>query len=88
MGRTLPSITQCFIEESEALGRFRRALRRSDQVALDALLDAAQRHLAAVSYAGHALPFELFLLSIMLEQHKEIERLRSTVERAEYLPPG
>jgi hypothetical protein len=88
MGRTLPSITQHFMEESEALGRFRRALRRGDQAALDALLDSAQRHLAAVSYAGHALPFELFLLSILLEQQKELERLRGALERIEQLPPG
>ncbi len=87
MGRTLPSITQYFLEESEALGRFRRALRRSDQAALDVMLDEAQRHLAAVSYAGHALPFELFLLSIMLEQQKEILRLRGVLERVGHLPP-
>jgi len=82
MGRTLPSVTQMFYQEEEAFNRFRRALRRSDQVALDTLLDAAQRHLAAVSYAGHALPFDLFLLSILLEQQKEIERLRGALEPA------
>ena len=34
MGRTLPSITQSLQEEQAAFGRFRRALRRSDQLAL------------------------------------------------------
>ncbi len=81
MGRTLPSITQVFLQEQESLGRFRRALRRSDQRALDDLLDAAQKHLSAAAYAAHALPFEIFLLSMLLEEHKEVLRLRDAFER-------
>jgi hypothetical protein len=80
MGRTLPSITQEFLHEQEAFSRFRRALRRTDQLALDDLFAAAQKHLAAASYAAHALPFETFLLSMLLEEHKEVMRLRQLVE--------
>ena len=40
MGRTLPSITQSLSEEQSAYTRFRRALRRSDQLALDELFVA------------------------------------------------
>jgi hypothetical protein len=81
MGRTLPSITQVFLQEQESLLRFRRALRRTDQHALDELLDAAQKHLSAASYAAHALPFEIFLLSMLLEEHKEVIRLRQMIEQ-------
>jgi hypothetical protein len=80
MGRTLPAIAQVFLHEQEAFSRFRRALRRSDQVALDDLFAAAQQHLAASAYAAHALPFETFLLAMLLEEHKEVMRLRSQVE--------
>ena len=80
MGRTLPSITQVFIEEEGSFARFRRALRRRDQVALDDLFAAARQHLAAAAYAGHALPFEIFLLAMLLEEHKEVIRLRTLVE--------
>jgi hypothetical protein len=80
MGRTLPSITQVFIEEEGSFARFRRALRRRDQIALDDLFAAARQHLAAAAYAGHALPFEIFLLAMLLEEHKEVIRLRSLVE--------
>jgi hypothetical protein len=80
MGRTLPSITQVFIEEEGSFARFRRALRRRDQLALDDLFAAARLHLAAAAYAGHALPFEIFLLAMLLEEHKEVIRLRSQVE--------
>ncbi len=81
MGRTLPSATMAFYEEVGSLARFRRALRRSDQVALDDLFAAAQQHLAAAAYAAHALPMEVFLLAMLLEEHKEVLRLRALVER-------
>lgn len=80
MGRTLPSITQAFLQEQKSFSRFRRALRRSDQLALDDLFAAAHKHLAAAAYAAHALPFETLLLAMLLEEHKEVLRLRQLVE--------
>ena len=76
MGRTLPSVTQVFLHEQKSFLRFRRALRRSDQKALDDLFAAAHKHLAAAAYASHALPFEIFLLSMLLEEHKQVLRMR------------
>ncbi len=76
MGRTLPSVTQVFLKEQESFLRFRRALRRSDQKALDDLFAAAHKHIAAAAYASHALPFEVFLLSMLLEEHKQVLRMR------------
>ncbi len=83
MGRTLPSITQSLNEEQAAFGRFRRALRRSDQTALDELFTAARQHLAAAAYAANLLPMETFLLAMLLEEHKEVSRLRAQVEALE-----
>jgi hypothetical protein len=80
MGRTLASITQVFLQEQEAFSRFRRALRRSDQEAMDDLFIAARKHLSAAAYAAHALPFEVFLLAMLLEEHKEVIRLRKIIE--------
>ena len=80
MGRTLPSASQNFLQEEQAFARFRRALRRSDQLALDDLFVSARQHLAAAQYASHALPFEVFLLAMLLEEHKEVMRLRERVE--------
>jgi hypothetical protein len=76
MGRTLPSITQAFLQEQQSLARFRRALRREDQQVLDELLAGSRHHLAAAAYASHLLPFEVMLLAMLLEQHKEVLRLR------------
>jgi hypothetical protein len=80
MGRTLPSITQAFMQEEAAFVRFRRALRRADQLALDDLFAAARQHLSAAAYAAHALPMETFLLSMLLEQHKEVLRMRRELD--------
>jgi hypothetical protein len=80
MGRTLPSITMTFMQEQEAFSRFRRALRRSDQLILDDLFAAAHQHLAAAAYAANTLPMETFLLAMLLEEHKKVVQLRHLVE--------
>jgi len=80
-----------FMQEQEAFSRFRRALRRSDQLVLDDLFASARNHLAAAAYAANALPMETFLLAMLLEEHKEVTRLRTLVEgaalRSVKLPP-
>jgi hypothetical protein len=83
MGRTLPSATQLMHQEEAALARFRRALRRGDQLVFDDLFSAAQKHISAAAYAAHALPFETFLMSMLLEEHKEVMHLREIVEKLE-----
>lgn len=80
MGRTLPSITQAFLQEQQSLIKFRRALRLEDQRALDDLLASARQHLAAAAYASHLLPFEMMLLAMLLEEHKQVMRLRGQLE--------
>jgi len=89
MGRTLPSITQAFLQEQQSLARFRRALRREDQLALDDLLGSSRRHLAAAAYASHLLPFEIMLLAMLVEQHKQVMRLRREIDilRSIQTPP-
>ena len=83
MGRTLPSITSLLFLEEEAFQDFRRALRRTDQHALDDLFAAARQHLAAAAFAAHALPFEVFLLAMLLEEHKRVTRLENLLGQEE-----
>jgi hypothetical protein len=80
MGRTTPTATQVLLQEEAAFSRFRRALRRADQLALDDLFTSARQHLAAAQYASHALPFEVFLLSMLIEEHKQVMLLRQQME--------
>jgi hypothetical protein len=81
MGRTLSTTSMLIQQEEQSFARFRRALRRSDQVALDDLFASAHQHLAAAQYAAHALPFEVFLLSMLLEEHKEVMHLRQQMDQ-------
>src|SRR5574342_61372 len=85
MGRTLPSITNAFLHEQQSLNRFRRALRQTDQRALDDLFAASRHHLAAAAYASHLLPFEIMLLSMLVEEHKQVLHLQLELERLQLL---
>jgi hypothetical protein len=62
--------------EEAAFAKFRRALRDSDKLVLDDLFASARQHLAAAAYASHVLPFE----TMLLEEHKEVIRLRRFLE--------
>lgn len=81
MGRTLPTVNRLIQKEEAAFQRFRRALRRHDQQLFDTLFVYIKQHQAAISQASHALPFETMLLAIVLEQQREIERLKQQANR-------
>lgn len=80
MGSVTPTITDILLAEEANLAKFRRALRREDQVVFDDLFAAAYKHRAAAAYAGHLLPFETFLLAMQIEDHKEMMHLRAEIE--------
>jgi hypothetical protein len=73
MGHTLSTVTQSYHQFLSYVKPFRRALRKSDQLALDTLLDEANQHLPAAGYAANLLPGIAFLLSLLLEKHKQLE---------------
>jgi hypothetical protein len=76
MGRTDQTINQVIQAEESAFGNFRCTLRREDQHLFDTLFAQARKHTAAISQANHALPFEAILLAMLLEQAREVERLK------------
>ena len=80
MGHTLSTVTQNYQRFLAYVGPFRRALRKSDQLALDALLDEANQHLPAAGYAANLLPGIAFLLSLLLEKHKQAVQLETELE--------
>ena len=82
MNTILPPTAETFLKEQESFARFRRALRRQDQLVLDDLFAAAGQHLAAASLALHATPMEILLLCMLLEEKKDVGRLRAIVEEA------
>ncbi len=72
---------QVILNEQAALAKFRRALRKEDQDAFDELFRAARYHVAAAAYASHALPFEVVLLAMLIEEHKRVMKLEQEIER-------
>ena len=73
--------TDAFTSDLESIQRFRRVLRKPDQESLDELIELARQHYPAMQRAPEALPMELILLSIMMEEHKNVTRLRYRVEK-------
>jgi hypothetical protein len=84
MGRTVLPYSQVWEEERQRWLKFRRALRKEDQLHLDRLFELARLHLQAGVYASQPWPLESMLLSMLLEHEKTMrlleERLRSLEE--------
>lgn len=80
MGHTLSTVTQNYQRFLAYVQPFRRALRKSDQLALDSLLEEANQHLPAAGYAANLLPGIAFLLSLLLEKHKQVLRHEAELE--------
>jgi hypothetical protein len=74
MGHTLATITNHFDRFMGHLSSFKRALRKADQLALEAMLSEVRQHLPAAGYASNVVPGVTFLLCLLLEKHKQIER--------------
>ncbi len=78
-------------EQAAEIKSLKEALRRSDQVILNAMFDGIQQHRAAIANSASLLPLEAVLLLMLLEERKredqihaelqqEIQRLRRMVE--------
>jgi hypothetical protein len=83
MDRTLPTFSDILQNEVEAIKMVRGLLMKDDQLALDEVLVYLDHHLAAGASAVHLHPFEAILLVMLLEEHKEVKRLKHLVEKLE-----
>ena len=62
--------------------KFWQSLSETDQEAMNELIVAAAHNQAAIKYSGYDLPYYLFLLSLLIEYHQELRRLRRLLEEA------
>jgi hypothetical protein len=85
MGRTVPTYRLTLESIIQSWSDYRRALSKDDREAFDQMVNRARMHASASTYAAFTDPVEGALLSILLEQEKEIRRLR---KRDEGLDPG
>ena len=85
MGRTVLPYSQVWEEERSRWLKFRRALRKEDQVHLDRLFELARLHLQAGVYASNPWPLESMLLSMLMEHQKALAVLTERLRQLEQL---
>ncbi len=76
MGRTVPSFRMLLDSIIMELGDFKRALRRHDQQVFDRIMDMAREHTSASTVAAAVDPMDTIVLSILIEQQKQIDDLK------------
>ena len=79
MEEKLKSVTQIFEEGKDYMLRFRRVLWKHDQWVIDELIAFTEKHIHAVAYAGHSLPFLMSLVAMVVEHQKQIKKLEKAV---------
>jgi hypothetical protein len=83
MGRTLPPFSQLIDAERRRWAPFRRALPKENQAAFDRLFDCAKLHVQAGVMVSRPWPFETVVMAVLLEQHKQVERVERLLHALE-----
>ena len=76
MGRTVPSFRAQLEQIIDELSVYRRALRGDDKVAFDNIMNKARQHASSCTLIPTFDPVDCLLLSILLEQEKDIKLLK------------
>lgn len=80
MGKTVPSYRIMIEEIINELSTYKRALHGEDKVIFDKLIDDARKHASSGTIAPTLDPMYSLFLSIILEQQKEIEFLKTEIK--------
>jgi hypothetical protein len=86
MGRNNDTFTLLIDRNREEWSKFRRALRKEDQLLFDELWRAPKLHLAAGAFLANGVPLETIFMSMLLEQYKMIKQLEATLRRTQAVP--
>jgi hypothetical protein len=82
MGRTVPSFRMLLDSIILELADFRRALRRRDRETFDRIMDMAREHASASAVVAAIDPMDTIVLSILIEQQKQIDDLKGDQDAA------
>jgi len=77
------SYGQVLVQEIEEWKKFRRALRREDQLIFDQLFEKTRLYVEAGSLVSRPWPFETILISLLLEQEKALVEVRAKIRHYE-----
>lgn len=76
----MPTIVQTLQAEEQAWKLFRRALRKEDQEAFDALWRFARYHAAPASMASRPMPFEAAIMAMLVALERQLIDLEKEKE--------
>jgi hypothetical protein len=76
MGRTVPTYRMTAEMMIDSWKDYRRALPQDDREVFDRMVNRIRMHASASTYAIFNDPFEGAVLSMLLEQEKELAKLR------------
>jgi predicted membrane metal-binding protein len=76
MGRTVPTYRMTAEMMIDSWKDYRRALPQDDREVFDRMVNRIRMHASASTYAIFNDPFEGAVLSMLLEQEKELTKLR------------
>ena len=83
MGRTNPTYRDVIRALEDRWQQYRRALRRDDKHHFDRLFEHGRAHADAAGYLNHQEPELTLLVSVVLEQEKELQQLHDRIEALE-----
>ncbi|WP_273837115.1 hypothetical protein [Halococcus sp. PRR34] len=83
MGRTNPTYRDVIRSLEDRWQQYRRALRRDDKHHFDRLFEHGRTHADAAGYLNHQEPELTLLVSVALEQEKELQDLHERIEALE-----
>lgn len=80
MGRTVPTYRMILEQVIKKWDSFRRALRKKDREKFDGMMNKARMHSSASVFNIQIDPTESMFMSILLEQEKDIDRLKEKLQ--------
>ncbi len=80
MGKTVESYRMALEDEFRRWSGFVRALRVEDKEAFDTLMDACRSYTSAASNATQSVIFEPMILSMLLAQQKQLQKLEKRLD--------
>jgi hypothetical protein len=83
MGRTVMAFRPALETEIKSWDDFQRGLRPKDRKAFERLASHARIHADAGSLAARPELSQVFFMSVLLEHQKEIEYLKTKIEKLE-----
>ena len=81
MGRTVLTFRKILERERKKWKRFKDALGENERKAFERMLEDCEQHVSASSQSKSPNPFREMIMSILLEQRKEIDSIKDEIER-------